>query len=181
MTTAASKLEELETTIAGILASLTGLPAVNSRQPGTRPNCNFLEFIFATAEGTDWPLVEHATVNEEFRETITDAVYFTVQITGHGLAATAALHKLRLLIRSQSRTFDLFTGDIGVGGCSEVANTSTEFNGNLITQAAMTLSFYALLSESQAVDFFERIGLDLITINPDTEREIPVPEENDNG
>lgn len=173
---AATTLEAIEEKLVSVIAAITGLPVVNERKAGKYPNGPFVSFMLAREEGTDWPEREYVDPPEVLSEVLTDPVYCTAQITAYGNGAFSALNKFRLLTRSANRNFDLFQL-VGLGGCDDVQNITTELGANRIPAASVNFHFNVLISETAAIDFFKAAR---VTVLPDGNAEnamaITVPE-----
>ena len=187
-----TQLENIEAAFVAFITAVTGLPVVNERNPGPRPDTPFVSMLMATEEGTDWPYHEYVDPPLTLNETVTDPTYLTLQLAAYGKGSQAALNQVRLMIRSAGFTapvydptthaltgytnplFDLMAL-FGLGGCSPVNNTTTEFNARRLEQAAMSISGYALLSQDmQPADFFtsDTVEVDINVASPP----VPAPE-----
>ena len=183
----ATQLENIEKALVAFITATTGLTVINERNPGPRPDsAPFISMMVATEEGTDWPYHEYVDPPLTLNETITDPTYITVQLVAWGKGCQSALNKVRLMIRSAGFTapvldpithvvigytnplFDLMEL-VGLGGCGPVNNTTTEFNGRRMEQAAMNVNLYAMLSQDmQPADFFTsgRLEVDINVSSP---------------
>jgi hypothetical protein len=177
--TTATTIDAIEAALKAAIASTThytGIAIVNERVPGAKITGDYIGFVLALQEGTQRPVVTHASTDSGLSETIEDLVYMTAQITAHGVRAIAALNKFRLLLQSSARNFDLFAL-VGMGECSQIQNTSTEFQGVMIPSASMQLSLNAVLSETLSVDYFNRAAFDIQTDEPDSHQLVTIPPE----
>jgi hypothetical protein len=152
-TSVADTITAIETALGTLLHGVTGLAVVNGRQAGTRPTGQFVEFMIVRVEGTDWPVTDYVDPPVTLTEYISDPTYMTAQITANGVDAFKLLTKFKLVTRSQPRNWDLFNL-VGLGGCDEIQNTTTEFAAVTMPQASVNFNFYAMLTESQVVEYF---------------------------
>jgi hypothetical protein len=102
------------------------------------------------------------------------SLVYTSASSGAILFSGSAAAILGFPITYANPIFDLMAL-VGLGGCGPVNNTTTEFNGRRLEQAAMSISFYALLSQDmQPADFFTSTTLqvDINVASP----VVPAPE-----
>jgi hypothetical protein len=159
--TSAGTIEAIEQALATFLATACGCAVINERQPGPRPAVPFVSFINVAAQDTDYP---YHDFDGDMNETISDATYFTCQITAHGNGAMGRLKRFERLLRAVNRWSDLFKL-IGLGGCDSVQNTSTldPTGASIIEQASVNFHYYAVLSETVPADWFNQAPFKIST------------------
>jgi hypothetical protein len=150
----------IENTLVAWLKSVSGQVVINERNPGPRPDAAYLSMLLFRQEGTSWPTRCRTISGSVMTEKVSDPTYFGMMLTARGKGAQSTLNKIRLGLRSDNRYRDLYQ-IIGLGGCGDVQNTATAFAGRILEQASMEVTFYALLSYEEAVDYFEAVEVDV--------------------
>ena len=158
-------MDQVETRIAAVLSSISGLPSaqvINEKNPGPRPNDPTLSFLIFHQDGTMWPVRSYVDPPETLTETLRDPTEFGLMLTARGKGAAQRLSKVRLALRSTQRyrAGDLYE-IMGLGGCGDVQNTSTSFQGRLMEQASMEVTLHAMLSVSELVDYFTEAPIEI--------------------
>ena len=129
-----TQLENIEVALVAFIQAVTGLPVVNERNPGPRPDAPFISMMMATEEGTDWPYHEFVDPPLTLSETVTDPTYLTLQLAAHGKGCQAALNQVRLMIRSTGFMAPvLFPGPV-------VTGTPLAVMAHSVTNGTLTIS-----------------------------------------
>jgi hypothetical protein len=165
-------MQQIETALTAFLQAASGQPVVNERNPGPAPSKTaYVCFFLFMQTGTMWPVKSYVDPSSTLTETVADPTEFKCNFTARGAGAQSTLNKIRLLLRSDNRYKDLWQ-IMGLGGCGDVQNTATRFEGRILEQATMEITLHAVLSVSEVVDYFTSAEVD---VEGDAELVLTIP------
>ena len=139
-------------------------PVLNERAPGARPqNQPYMAFMIYWLEGHGHVVRSYVDDPVEgFLQNIDDDAYVTARIVAYGKNAMKRCSILRMALNSDMQQVQAFREGIGICDIDDAQSIpESDVDGGVRERAYFNLKFYARISSTFIVDWFNRFNLDL--------------------